>query len=105
MSKQKKISAKQTTTAPEQAQPDDVAPGTDVPAELVVTMPSADLAPVEATTPAVAEVEAPEPAKEPKGPRAPRNQRNGITRPAEGKCRAVWNVLDGLCSEGMEITF
>jgi hypothetical protein len=104
-SKAKKISAKQSTTAQEQGQPVDVAKGTDAPADRVVTTPAADPAPAEAAALAVAEAEAPEPAKEPKAPRVPRDQRNGITRPAEGKCRAVWNVLDGLSSEGREITF
>ena len=79
-SKAKMISAKPPTpAAPEQTQPANAA---DAPM-----------------------VETPKPAKEIKTPRAPRDQRNGITRPTEGKCRAVWNALDALKADGKELTF
>jgi hypothetical protein len=80
-SKAKKISAIQPTPAPEQAQPAN-ALGADAPM-----------------------VESPKPADEIKTPRAPRDQRNGITRPTEGKCRAVWDALDALKADGKELTF
>lgn len=111
MSKPKvnKISARQRTPPPEQGQTVDVigcfAQGADTPAEPVVTTQAVDPAPAEAAAPAVAELEAPKPAMESKVPRAPRDQRNGITRPAAGKCREVWDTLDALKAEGRELTF
>ena len=106
MSKPKKISAKQSTPAPEQTQPVDVVPGADAPAEPVVTTPAADPAPAEATAPAVTETEAPKPMKEPKAVPAPKaEQRNGISKPTRGLTLDVWNACDALKAEGKDTTF
>ena len=55
--------------------------------------------------PTPAEADASAPAEKPKKAAAPKDRRNGITRPGEGKCLAVWPALDAVKADAEEQTF